>query len=92
MCDFTGSDVYGIRWWVINFDDDNFLNRMIYSEKYDYIMTKEQIQHAKNEYEKLNTEQINKVLVQVFVYNYITQQNSWWHVDKYKIKIWFENN
>jgi hypothetical protein len=94
MDKFTGTDVYGIRWWVLKLDDndDNFLSRIKYMVKYDSIMSKQQIQHARNEYEKTDTDEMKNLLVQVFVYNNILGHNIWWHVDKNRIHMWFKHS
>jgi hypothetical protein len=91
---FIGNDIYGIRWWILQHDDndDNFINRMKYMEKYDSIMTKEQIQNAKTEFEKLSKEEMEKVLVQVFVYNKYSNENTWWHINKEDLKILAPSN
>lgn len=90
MSYFTGTDVYGLRWWVMKPDDnnDNFISRIRYMEKYDTIMTKEQIQHSMTEYEKIDAEEMEHLSVQVFVYNKILEEYTWWHVDKHKIHSW----
>jgi len=92
MRGFTGTDVYGIRWWIYNNNDDDFLTSIKYTEKYDYIMTKEQIQNAKNEFEKLNTEELKKVIVQVYLYVYMRKEMSWWCIDTNNIQLWFSKN
>lgn len=92
MNGFTGTDVYGIRWWIDNKDNDDFLSSIKYTEKYDSIMTKKQIQNAKNEFEKLNVEEIKKVRVQVCLYIYIRHEISWWCIDTDKIQLWFSKN
>jgi hypothetical protein len=91
---FTGSDVYGIRWWILGKDDNdaNFIDRIKYSVQYDGIMSKDQIQIAKNEYERFvsaNIDQVDNILVQVYVNSHVLDTKTWWHVDKYKIQIWF---
>ena len=89
MNNFAGSDVYGIRWWIDNKYNDDFLSSIKYTEKYDSTMTKKQIQNAKNEFEKLDVEKIKKVRVQVCLYIYIRQEISWWCIDTNKIQLWF---
>jgi hypothetical protein len=122
MNSFTGSDVYGIRWWIDNKDndggfseprsgiekprssidvtelrsvkstEDDFLSSIKYTEKYDSIMTKKQIQNAKNEFEKLDVEEIKKVRVQVYLYIYVRKERAWWCIDTDKIQLWFSKN
>jgi hypothetical protein len=96
MTQFTGTDVYGIRWWVLPNDDDgeeDFLSYMKYETIYPTCpMTKGQVQHAMLELENLTPEEFAHVLVQVYVYVYPTEQMSWWHVDKNKIRKWFFEN
>ena len=92
MNSFTGPDVYVIRWWIDNKDNDDFLSSIKYTEKYEAIMTKKQIQNIKNEFEKLDTEEIKKVRVQVYLYIHIRQERTWWCIDTDKIQLWFSKN
>jgi uncharacterized protein YqfB (UPF0267 family) len=92
MNSFTGTDVYGIRWWIDNKDNDDFLSSIKYTEKYDSIMTMQQIQKAKNEFEKLDVEEIQKVIAQVYLYIYIRKERAWWCIDTDKIQLWFSKN
>jgi len=92
MNTFTGSDVYGIRWWIDNNNNVDFLSSIKYTETYDSIMTKKQIQNTKNEFEKIDVEEIKKIIVQVYVYVYIRQERTWWCIDTDKIQLWFSKN
>jgi len=90
MISFTGKDVYGIRWWYEYKNNDEFISCMKYTKTYDSIMTKEQIQDAKNEFETLDAEELKKVRVQVYLYIYARQERAWWCIDTDKIKQWFQ--
>jgi hypothetical protein len=42
------------------------------------------------EYDKIDEDDMKHLLVQVFVYSHLLEEHTWWHVDKYKIKLWLK--
>lgn len=89
---FAGTDVYGIRWWIDDIDNNDFLSSIKYSKIYDSIMTKEQIQNAKTEFEKINVKEIKQLRLQLYLYIYPLQKRSWWCTDINIIQTWFSKN